>query len=91
MTKETIKTQINGYDLTIETGQVLRQASGGVVVTMGETQLLVTACVSKNARPDFGYFPLTVEYRPRSYAAGRIPGGFFKREGRPYDADTLSA
>ncbi len=91
MTKETIKTQINGYDLTIETGQVLRQASGGVVVTMGETQLLVTACVSKNARPEFGYFPLTVEYRPRSYAAGRIPGGFFKREGRPYDADTLSA
>ncbi len=91
MTKEIIKTELNGYDLQIETGHLLKQASGGVVVTMGETQILVTACASRKARPEFGYFPLIVEYRPRSYAAGRIPGGFFKREGRPYGAHILSA
>lgn len=91
MKKEYVKTELNGYDLQIETGQILRQASGGVMVTMGETQIIVTACASKNARPEFGYFPLIVEYRPRTYAAGRIPGGFFKREGRPYAAHILSA
>jgi polyribonucleotide nucleotidyltransferase len=91
MSKEFVKTQINGYDLTIETGEIVKQAAGAVMVTIGETQTLVTACASRNARPEFGYFPLTVEYRPKSYAAGRIPGGFFKREGRPYDAHTLIA
>ena len=91
MSKERVEKKINDFTLSIETGEVAKQANGAVVVAMGETQILVTACAASKPRPDAGFFPLTVEYRPRTYAAGRIPGGFFKREGRPRGEDVLTA
>jgi len=91
MSKEFVETEINGFNFKIETGQIAKQAGGSVVLTMGETQILVTACASKQLRAGMGFFPLTVEYRSRAYASGRIPGGFFKREGKPYDDEVLVA
>ncbi|RKZ29782.1 polyribonucleotide nucleotidyltransferase, partial [bacterium] len=91
MSKEYVETEINGYPLRIETGEVAKQANAAVMVVMGETQILVTACASKEPKTDYNFFPLTVEYRPRTYAAGKIPGGFFKREGRPHGDDILNA
>ena len=91
MSKEVVKTTINNVELSIETGEITKQANGSVLVNCGETQVLVTACMDYNPKPDLGFFPLTVEYRTRTYAAGRIPGGFFKREGRPMSADVLTA
>jgi polyribonucleotide nucleotidyltransferase len=82
---------MNDVELSIETGEITKQANGSVLVSYGETQILVTACMDRNPKPDLGFFPLTVEYRTRTYAAGRIPGGFFKREGRPQSADMLTA
>ena len=70
---------LNGSTLSIETGQVARQSSGSVIVTYGETVILVAVNASKQAREDIDYFPLQVEYRERHYAGGKIPGGFFKR------------
>ena len=69
--------------LTIETGEIGRQADGAVMVTYGDTVVLVTAVGNKNAREGQDFFPLTVDYQEKTYAAGKIPGGFFKREGRP--------
>ena len=79
----------NGKELTLETGQIARQAGGAVLVTHGDTQVLVTV-VTAEPRQDIGYFPLRVDYEERFYAAGKIPGGFFKREGRPSDAAILT-
>ncbi len=79
----------NGKELTLETGQIARQASGAVLVTHGDSQVLVTVVTAKATR-DMGYFPLRVDYEERFYAAGKIPGGFFKREGRPSDAAILT-
>jgi polyribonucleotide nucleotidyltransferase len=79
----------NGNELTLETGQIARQAGGAVLVTHGDSQVLVTVVTAKPTR-DFGYFPLRVDYEERFYAAGKIPGGFFKREGRPSDAAILT-
>ena len=70
---------LNGSMLSIETGQVARQSSGSVIVTHGETVILVAVNASKQAREDINFFPLQVEYRERHYAGGKIPGGFFKR------------
>jgi polyribonucleotide nucleotidyltransferase len=78
-----------GKELALETGQIARQASGAVLVTHGDTHVLVTA-VTEKARDDLGYFPLRVDYEERFYASGKIPGGFFKREGRPSDVAVLS-
>ena len=78
------------YDVTLETGQVARQASGSVMVTMGDTVVMVTAVGRKEADPGRPFFPLTVNYQEKFYAAGRIPGGFFKREGRPTEKETLT-
>ena len=75
--------------VTIETGELARQADGAVLVTMGETVVLVTAVARKTADPKKDFFPLTVNYIEKTYAAGRIPGGFFKREGRPSEKETL--
>ena len=75
--------------VTIETGQIARQAGGAVKVTMGDTMVLVTAVGRKTADPGRPFFPLTVNYQEKFYAAGRIPGGFFKREGRPHDCHPL--
>ncbi len=79
-----------GRELTLETGRMARQAYGSCVVQYGETMLLVTA-VAQDRPTHLPFFPLTVEYRERSYAAGKIPGGFFKREGRPGEGEVLSA
>ena len=78
------------YDVTLETGQIARQASGSVKVTMGDTVVMVTAVGRKEADPGRPFFPLTVNYQEKFYAAGRIPGGFFKREGRPTEKETLT-
>ncbi|MCS3903487.1 polyribonucleotide nucleotidyltransferase [Methylohalomonas lacus] len=76
--------------VVLETGRIARQASGAVVVSMGDTVVLVTCVASKNADPDRDFFPLTVDYQEKTYAAGKIPGGFFKREGRPSEKETLT-
>ena len=68
---------------TIETGEIARQADASALVTVGDTVVLVTAVGAKHAVPGRDFFPLTVNYQEKTYAAGRIPGGFFKREGRP--------
>jgi polyribonucleotide nucleotidyltransferase len=78
-----------GTPLIIETGHIARQADGAVMVTYGDTTVLCTAVAAKKANPDFDFFPLTVHYQERFYATGRIPGGFFKREGRPSEKETL--
>ncbi|HEY5759717.1 MAG TPA: polyribonucleotide nucleotidyltransferase, partial [Steroidobacter sp.] len=79
------------HTVTIETGEMARQADGAVVVTMGDTVVLVTAVGRKQADPNKDFFPLTVNYIEKTYAAGRIPGGFFKREGRPSEKETLTS
>jgi polyribonucleotide nucleotidyltransferase len=79
------------HQVTIETGELARQADGAVVVTMGQTVVLVTAVARKQADPNKDFFPLTVNYIEKTYAAGRIPGGFFKREGRPSEKETLTS
>jgi polyribonucleotide nucleotidyltransferase len=79
------------HELIIETGQIAKQASGAVVVRMGDTVVLVTAVGSRQLRSGIDFFPLTVEYRERFYAGGRIPGGFFKREGRPTEKEMLTS
>jgi len=79
------------HTVTIETGELARQADGAVVVTMGHTVVLVTAVARKQAQPGKDFFPLTVNYQEKTYAAGRIPGGFFRREGRPSEKETLTS
>jgi polyribonucleotide nucleotidyltransferase len=79
------------HTVTIETGELARQADGAVLVTMSETVVLVTAVGLKKATPGRDFFPLTVNYVEKTYAAGRIPGGFFKREGRPTEKETLTS
>ena len=90
--KAIIKTfQYGEHKVTIETGAVARQADGAVLVDMAETVVLVTAVGRKNADPGRDFFPLTVNYQEKTYAAGKIPGGFFKREGRPSEKETLTS
>ncbi len=79
------------HTVTLETGRLARQADGAVLVSMGDTTVLVTAVARKNADPNKDFFPLTVNYVEKTYAAGRIPGGFFKREGRPSEKETLTS
>ena len=79
------------HDVTIETGAVARQADGAVLVNMAETVVLVTAVGDKKDVEGRDFFPLTVNYQEKTYAAGRIPGGFFKREGRPSEKETLTS
>jgi polyribonucleotide nucleotidyltransferase len=83
--------QFGEHTVTMETGEIARQADGAVLVSMGDTTLLVTAVGQKDADPGRDFFPLTVNYQERVYAAGRIPGGFFKREGRPSEKETLTS
>ncbi len=78
-----------GRKLTLETGRIARQADAAVLVTYGETTLLCTVVSAKSVKPDMDFFPLTVHYQEKAYAAGKIPGGFFKREGRPSEKETL--
>jgi polyribonucleotide nucleotidyltransferase len=83
--------QFGAQTVTIETGEIARQAEGSVVVSMGDTVVLCTACAKKSPTPGRDFFPLTVNYQEKTYAAGRIPGGFFKREGRPTEKETLTS
>ncbi len=83
--------QFGGQTVTLETGKVARQATGSVVVTMGNTKLLATVVGRKQANPGAAFFPLTVNYQEKTYAVGKIPGGFFKREGRPTENETLTS
>jgi polyribonucleotide nucleotidyltransferase len=80
-----------GRPLVIETGKIARQADGAVMVTYGETKVLVTAVGQKQPKPGIDFFPLTVNYQEKTFAAGKIPGGFFKREGRPNEKETLTS
>ncbi|MDQ3195337.1 MAG: polyribonucleotide nucleotidyltransferase [Pseudomonadota bacterium] len=77
--------------LTLETGEIARQAHGAVLVSLDDTVVLVTVVGKKSAKPGQDFFPLTVDYQERTYAAGKIPGGFFKREGRPSEKETLTS
>ena len=81
--------QYGEHQVTLETGAIARQADGAVIVDMAETVVLVTAVGRKTADPGRDFFPLTVNYQEKTYAAGKIPGGFFKREGRPSEKETL--
>src|SRR2546428_2010053 len=87
----TVSLDINGHALSLETGKVAKQADGAVVVRFGGTMVLATCVAAKTAREGQDFFPLTVEYRERAYAGGRIPGGYFKREGAPVKKETLTA
>ena len=80
-----------GRTLTLETGRVARQADGSVLATYGDTTVLATVVGAKEANPAFDFFPLTVHYQEKYYAAGRIPGGYFKREARPTEKETLTS
>lgn len=87
----TKEVEIGGKKLYIETGRMAKQANGAVMIKYGETMVLVTAVASKEERTDIDFFPLSVEYRERAFAAGKFPGGFFKREGKPTEKEVLTA
>lgn len=86
-----VRVKLGNEELVISTGKLAKQADGAVTVQYGGTMVLVTACCSKSAREDMGFFPLTVEYQEKTFAAGKIPGGFFKREGRPSQKGILTS
>ena len=89
ITKKSI--QFGAHTLTIETGEIARQADGAVMVSYGDTVVLVAATAKTEVKEGQDFFPLTVDYQEKTYAAGRIPGGYFKREGRPSEKETLTA
>src|ERR1700674_2827000 len=86
----TFEVDLNGRKITLETGKMARQANGAVVVRSGDSVVLVTACLADQAKPGAAFFPLTVDYREYTYAAGKIPGGFIKREGRLSEKEVLT-
>src|SRR5688500_14589240 len=86
-----VSCEMGGKTLTVETGKLAKQADGSVLVSYGDTRVLVTACASKEPKEGIDFFPLTVEFSEKFYAAGKIPGSFHKREGRPTQEATLSA
>ena len=79
------------HSVTLETGEIARQAGGAVLVNIEDTMVLATVVAAKNAKPGQDFFPLTVDYIEKTYAAGKIPGSFFKREGRPSELETLTS
>ncbi len=85
-----VEFELGGRQMIIETGKIAKQANGAVVVQYGDSMVISTICAQKEPKPGFDFFPLTVEYREKSYAAGKIPGGFFKREARPSEKEILS-
>ncbi|MBS1112190.1 MAG: pnp, partial [Nitrospirae bacterium] len=84
-----VELEVKDKSLTLETGRFAKQADGSVIVKYGDTIVLATAVAKKEARADIDFFPLTIDYQEKAYAAGKIPGGFFKREGRPGEKETL--
>jgi polyribonucleotide nucleotidyltransferase len=91
METKRIEIPFGDKNITIETGKLAKQANSAVVISCGGTSVLVAVCMSKKARQDIDFFPLMVEYQEKAYAAGKIPGGFFKREARPSQKETLTA
>lgn len=91
MTASVSTSKLGKGAFTFSTGQWAKQANGSVCISFGDTLVLVTACMSKEPSPGRGFFPLTVEYQEKTYAMGKIPGGFFKKEGRPKDGEILTA
>ena len=83
--------QFGAHTVQLETGEIARQADGSVLVSMDDTVVLATVVAAGKARPGQDFFPLTVDYVEKTYAAGRIPGGFFKREGRPSEKEVLTS
>src|SRR5512141_1654944 len=88
--EQRVQVEFSGRTLSIETGKMAKQANGAVVVRSGDTMVLVTAVASKSIKEGQDFFPLTVNYQEKAYAGGKIPGGFFKREARPSDNETLT-
>ncbi|MCC7122041.1 MAG: polyribonucleotide nucleotidyltransferase [Gammaproteobacteria bacterium] len=91
MTPTTVSFKFGDQDVTLETGRLAKQATGAVLATMGQTVVLATVVGNREGTTDRDFFPLTVDYQERTYAAGKIPGGFFKREGRPTEKETLTS
>src|SRR6266702_7079684 len=85
-----VEVDLDGRMITLETGKMAKQANGAVVVRSGDAVVLVTACMADQPKPSAGFFPLTVDYREYTYAAGKIPGGFIKREARPSEKEVLT-
>ena len=89
--KHTVEIDWAGRPLKLETGRIARQADGAVLATYGGTTVLATVVAAKEERPGIDFFPLTVNYQEKTFAAGKIPGGYFKREGRPTEKETLTS
>src|SRR6202167_3079376 len=87
----TVEIDLDGQKITLETGKIAKQANGAVVVRSGDTVVLVSACANEEPKANAAFFPLTVDYREYTYAAGRFPGGFIKREGRPSEKEILTS
>src|SRR5438876_1817987 len=87
----TFEVDLNGRKITLETGKMAKQANGAVVVRSGDAVVLVSACSNEEPKAGASFFPLTVDYREYTYAAGKIPGGFIKREGRPSEKEILTS
>src|SRR5579864_3510774 len=87
----TFEVDLGDRKITLETGRMAKQANGSVVVRSGDSVVLVSACGNEEPKPGAGFFPLTVDYREYTYAAGKIPGGFIKREGRPSEKEVLTS
>src|SRR5947209_7526051 len=87
----TVEVDLGGRKVTLETGSMAKQANGAVVVRSGDAVVLVTACMADQPKATAAFFPLTVDYREYTYAAGKIPGGFIKREGRPSEKEILTS
>ena len=88
---ETIGADVASKNILLETGRMAKQASGACLIRCGETMVLCTAVAEKRGREGIDFFPLTVDYQEMTYAAGKIPGGFFKREGRPTEREILTS
>src|SRR6266404_5001075 len=86
-----IEIEFSGRPLSIEVGRMAKQADGAALLTYGETLVLVTAVAARTTRENIDFFPLTCDYQERTFAAGKIPGGFFKREGRPSEKEILTS
>ena len=86
-----VSADIGGLEFSIEMGRIAKQADGAAFVSYGDTVVMVAACAANKAKEGQDFFPLTVDYRENTYAAGKIPGGFFKREGRPTEKEILTS
>src|SRR6202047_268336 len=88
---QTVEIDLDGQKITLETGKIAKQANGAVIVRSGDSVVLVSACSNPQPKPNAAFFPLTVDYREYTYAAGKFPGGFIKREGRMSEKEILTS